>query len=189
MIILYVDDCIIVSKTKEEADAIFNYLINKGLKIIDERAMGEYLGIVVTHGEDVSFRISQLHLIDRIIESISGMKYARSSTIPASVDVILTKNVNEEIRKEHSNYRSSIVMLNYLVNCTHPNILFSVHQCARFFHDPRHRHEQAVKTIISYLIVATRNYNTNKQATQGIVYRPDKTKSIDTYGDASFAGD
>ena len=104
MIILYVDDCIIISKTKEEADAIFADLTNKGFKMTDEGTMEEYLGILITHGEDGSFRMSQPHLIDRIIESIPGMKDARSATTPASAGVTLTKDEIGEHCKEHWNY-------------------------------------------------------------------------------------
>ena len=189
MIILYVDDCIIISKTKEEADAIFADLTNKGFKMTDEGTMEEYLGILITHGEDGSFRMSQPHLIDRIIESIPGMKDARSATTPASAGVTLTKDEIGEPRKEHWNYRSVIGMLNYLVNCTHPEMSFAVHQCARFCNDPKHSHEQAVKRVLRYLIGTTRNDSANREASQGIIYRPDKTKSIDNYVDASFAGD
>ena len=83
-------------------------------------------------------------------------------------------------------------MLNFLVNSTHPEMSFSVHQCARFCHDPKLVHEQAVKKIIRYLLCTRRN-SKNKDSkghqSQGIIFRPDKTRSIDTYVDASFAGE
>ena len=39
LIVLYVDDCILFSRTKEEADRIFIGLNNKGYKMIDEGTM------------------------------------------------------------------------------------------------------------------------------------------------------
>ena len=58
LIVLYVDDCIIMSKSKAEADKIFNDLKNKGYKMTDEGTMEEYLGILFTHHDDGSFRMS-----------------------------------------------------------------------------------------------------------------------------------
>ena len=75
-------------------------------------------------------------------------------------------------------------MLNFLVNCTHPEMAFAVHQCARFCHDPKYSHEQAVKRIIRYLISTTQG-----SRNQGIMFTPDKSKSMDVYVDASFAGE
>ena len=74
-------------------------------------------------------------------------------------------------------------MLNYLVNCTHLEIAYVVHQCARFCNKPRYSHKQAVKRIIRYLIKLKRDN------TLGMIFVPNKGMSIDTYVDASFAGE
>ena len=83
------------------------------------------------------------------------------------------------------NYRSVIGMLNYLVNSTHPELGFAVHQCARFCADPKRSHEHAVKRIVKYLL----HVSQNPADKQGIIYTPDKTKGLEVYVDASFAGD
>ena len=101
MIILYVDDCVIISKTEDEAKAIYNKLEEKGFKLTDEGTMEEYLGILITHYKDGSFRMFQPHLIDRIIAAIPSMKEARGANTPASVGAILTKDVDGNPRKEH----------------------------------------------------------------------------------------
>ena len=62
-----------------------------------------------------------------------------------------------------------------------PDLAYSVHQCARFCSDPKASHEQAVKRIICYLLYLRRRKGI------GIRYRPDVTKSVETYLDASFA--
>ena len=80
-------------------------------------------------------------------------------------------------------------MLNYLVNCTHPEMSFAVHQCVRFFIDPKRSHKQAVKRILRYLLSTKRGDHKNTGVNQGIIYRPDKTKSIDTYVYASISGE
>ena len=189
MICLYVDDCIILSKSKTDADAIFKELEKRKYVLTDEGSMEEYLGIMISHNDDGSYRMSQPLLIDRIIESIPGMADARSSKTPACSSIVLTKDAEGESRKEKWNYRSVIGMLNYLVNCTHPEMSFAVHQCARFCNDPKRCHEQAVKRVIRYLLFTKRTTRDGTRQTQGIIYRPDKKKSIDTYVDAPFAGD
>ena len=127
MICLYVDDCIILSKSKADADAIFKELEKRKYVLTDEGSMEEYLGIMISHSDDGSYRMSQPLLIDRIIESIPGMSDARSSKTPACSSIVLTKDAEGESRKEKWNYRSVIGMLNYLVNCTHPEMSFAVH--------------------------------------------------------------
>ena len=54
----------------------------------------------------------QSHLIDRIIDSVPGMKDTRSTTTPVSADFILTEDVNIEAKKYHWKYKSVIWMLN-----------------------------------------------------------------------------
>ena len=117
------------------------------------------------------------------------MTEARSTKSPACSSVVLTKDIDGEPRKEQWNYRAIIGMLNYLVNCTHPELSFAVHQCARFCNDPKRVHEQAVKRIIRYLLSTQASFTGKDKAPQGILFKPDKTKSIDTYVDASFAGE
>ena len=88
--------------------------------------MEEYLGILITHYQDGSFRISQPHLIARIIAAIPGMKKARGTKTLVSAGTIPTKDIDGDPRKEHSEYRSVIGMLNYLVNYTHPEMSYTV---------------------------------------------------------------
>ena len=97
-------------------------------------------------------RLSQPHLIRRIVESIPGMKNANPRSTPACNTIILNKDKNGKIRKANWNYRSLIGMLNYLVNSTHSEVAFTVHQCARFCEDLKASHEQAVQHIAKYLL-------------------------------------
>ena len=102
--------------------------------------MEEYLGILITHEENGNYRMSQPLLIDRIIKSVPSMQGVKSAKTPTAVGNVLTKDIEGEIRKEYWNYRSVIRMLNFLVNCTHPEMAFAVHQCARFYNNPKYSH-------------------------------------------------
>ena len=94
-------------------------------------------------------RKSQPNLIDRIIETIPGTDKANPKLIAISPNTVLTKDKSRKERQEIWNYRSFVSMLNYLVNTTHPELAYSVHQYARFCNEPKHSHEQAVKDIIN----------------------------------------
>ena len=70
-------------------------------------------------------------------------------------------------------------MLNYLQASTRPDILMAVHQCARFCIDPKITHERAVMIIGKYLLL-TKN--------KGLWFIPNKSKGIECFVDADFAG-
>ena len=188
LIVLYVDDCVIVAQNKAEGDAIYRELEQTGFSMTDEGSLEEYLGLQIEHGENGKFRVSQPMLITRIVEAIPSMKDALSSKTPASPGIILTKDIGGEPRKESWNYRSVVGMMNFLVTCSHPELAFAVHQVARFSNNPTHQHEQAIKRIVRYLIGTQRGRN-KTEITRGILYQPGKTKSIEAFVDASFAGE
>ena len=52
-------------------------------------------------------------------------------------------------------------------------------QCARFCNDPKQEHEEAVKQICRYLL---------KTKDKGLVLRPDKSKALEYFVDAGWAG-
>lgn len=135
----------------------------------DEETMEEYLGTLITYGENGSFWVSRPHLIDRMIESVHGTKDTRNTITSASAGITLKNDENGDLRKENWNYRSIIGMFNYLVNCKHLEMTYSVHQCARSCNDPKHSHEQAAKRSLRYLIWTTKNGGTNKESNQGII--------------------
>ena len=70
-------------------------------------------------------------------------------------------------------------MIGYLSGNTRPDILMATHQCARFNNNPKQSHENAIKRIVRYL---------RGTADKGIIFRPDKSKGIECYVDADFAG-
>eukprot|EP00957_Ditylum_brightwellii_P169788 12923221-Ditylum_brightwellii.AAC.1 len=79
-------------------------------------------------------------------------------------------------------------MLNYLVNSTHPKLSHVVDQCARFSQDPKASHEAAVKSVARYLLI-TRSQGGKDEPKYRLNMRPDRSKGLEVYVDASFAGD
>ena len=70
-------------------------------------------------------------------------------------------------------------MLIFLAATTQPDILFAVHQCAKFFSDPKRSYDEAVKRIGRYL---------RQTRLLGIIFKPDDTFRLDCFDDADFAG-
>ena len=69
--------------------------------------------------------------------------------------------------------------MSYLSSSTHAEILFAVHQCARFFSDPMRSYEEAVKRIGRYLKGTTE---------KRIIFEFDPTKGIEVFADVDFVG-
>ena len=67
----------------------------------------------------------------------------------------------------------------FLEKSTRPDLTYAVHQCARFSHDPKLEHGNAVKRIGRYL---------KETQDKGIILKPDTSQSLDLYVDADFAG-
>ena len=169
VLVCYVDDCLILSPTKEESKKTMQD-ISKQFRIMDDTSdsgtIKAYLGIQEDHHAEKSFSMSQPHLINQIIDAIPGMTNANSAKTPFASTVLLHKDIEGKERQENWNYQSIIGMLNYLVNSTRPELSFAVHQCARFCNNPMHSHKQAVKRIIRYLI------RTNNSPSIGIICKP-----------------
>ena len=179
IILVYVDDCIIFAKKKSQIDDFLESLKNGPEKFdfTDEGSISNYLGVEILKRED-GIELHQPHLIDRIIQSVNFDQYVNGKSTPV-IKPNLTKDSLGNARKDDWHYRSAIGMLTYLEKSTRPDISMAVHACARFCNDPKLSHERAVKRIVKYL-VTTRE--------RGIVFTPDKSKGLECYVDADFAG-
>ena len=70
-------------------------------------------------------------------------------------------------------------MLSYLCNSVRPEIQMAVHKTVRFSVNPMRSHELAINWIGRYLV---------DNPDRGMVYNVDKTKGLEVYVDADFAG-
>ena len=119
------------------------------------KTIEEFLGLQLSHSVKDGTEIihtSQPHLIDGIINSVPGMRKSNPRLTPACPTTTLTKNLTGVNRRDDWNNRSVVGMLNYLVNSTHPELAFAVHQCARFCENLKRSHKQAIKHIIKYIL-------------------------------------
>ena len=184
------DDCCIIAKEEREIEETLTLLRQK-YTITDEGKIEEYLGVQIDPDGN-KMRMSHPHLINRIIEAIPGVKKANPVKYSALPLMILTEDIFGENQKEKWNYRSLIGMLNYLVNSTHPELAYAVHQCARFCNDPKRSHKVAVWRILQYLM-STRMRNPDgsyrENEYEGLLLTINKHENVEVYVDKPFAGD
>ena len=101
---------------------------------------------------DGIFKLSQSHLVDKIINhaGITVSASLKAKDTP-SVKPLLHKDEYSIGRKCVWNYREAVSILSCIHGSTRPEISMSVHQCARFFNNPRLVHEISVRCIAKYL--------------------------------------
>lgn len=179
--LLYTNDSILARPDKKEIENIIKQIKEVGLDITVEGDIQDFLGVNITRNEDGSILLHQPHLVDKILEDLR-LNDERVSTkdIPMASSRLLSYHVNSTPFDGHFDYRSVIGNMLYLEKGTRPDIAYATHQCARFSSDPKKEHGKAVKWLGRYL-KGTRD--------RGLLLRPDKTKGLEVYVDASFAGD
>ena len=124
--------------------------LKDGYLLEKEEDMAGFLGIQVTReNKKGMLSLTQTGLTDKTLHSMdlqdSKPKYTPADKIPLHKD-LLGAPCGEEY-----DYRSIAGMMIYLVGSTRPDVVFSVHQCARFSHAPKHSHEIGLKHIARYL--------------------------------------
>jgi len=151
----------------------------ENFNLTDEGSLEKYLGIEIkTTGKD-TYELTQTFLIQRIIDLANMDSTERQKRATPVGKPLLFKDLKGKCRKKNYNYRAMIGMLNYLQGTTRPDISMAVHQCARFCNDPKLSHERAVHRIIHYLI---------QTKDKGITCKIDRSKGIELFIDADFAG-
>lgn len=179
LLVLYVDDSILAGPDKAEINEVIELLKQSKLNITIEGDLADFLGVNIDRKDDGTIHLTQPQLIESILQDlrITGEHVSVKNT-PAKVKTLLRRHEDSEPFDNSFNYRSVIGKLNYLEKSTRPDIAYAVHQCARFSHDPKKEHGQAVRWIGRYL-AGTKH--------QGIIYKPNDT-SFECYVDADFMG-
>ena len=182
IILCYVDDCIVISRRAGSIDKFIKSLKDgpEQFEFTEEGSLASYLGVkFIDFDNGEQFEMTQPFLIDRIINAMGVDNRMTNARPTPAVKPLLHRDTDGEARRATWNYRSIIGMMNYLQQSTRPDISFAVHQCARFCNDPKLSHERAVKRITKYLLGSKE---------RGVVCRPDKSKGLECYADADFAG-
>ena len=112
--------------------------------------------------------MNQPYLIERCLDEMGIINRMNIKKVPASKP-LLRKDKEGAPRQHTWHYRTVIGMLNYLKCSTRPDIGMAVHQCARFYEDPKRSHELVVRQIRKYLL---------GPKDKGIIFKPHHTRGL-----------
>jgi hypothetical protein len=182
ILITYVDDTLFFGPDIKAIEKVISELEGLGYGLTreegDETTAFAFLGVsILPDPVTKMLKLTQRGLILKVLAA-TGMSECNTKGSPA-LSTPLGTNADGPRRKETWHYASVIGMLMYLSSNAHPEIQFSVHQCARFTHCPRASHEEAVKHICRYLQGAK---------DEGLRFKPTDDLQLDCYVDADFAG-
>jgi hypothetical protein len=138
------------------------------------------VGIEITQTED-SIKISQKVYIKSILER-EGLSGINSVATPLDPNIKLEPNPDENEGNRSNSFAQLLGELQYLANCTRPDIAFAVNRLASYTANPGLQHFAAVKRILRYL-AGTQDH--------GITYSKlaenECNNSFYGYADAAFA--
>ena len=106
-------------------------------------------------------------MIDKILNILGICDESKMHDTPANV--ILKKEEDGNGSKQECHYCSVIFQMNDLVGATRPDILFTLHQYAKYRIDTKQSHEEVVKRIGRYL---------KKTKDKGLVFTPNVSNRI-----------
>ena len=179
ILVLYVDDAVLLSPSLQDIKREIVSL-QEEFTLTDEGPINDYLGVRFDRKPDGSIELCQPRIIERAL-NLAGISEPRESKMhdtPADAYKQIHRDENGPPRVQTWNYRQLVGCLNY-IRGTRPDIEYAVHQCSRYCIDPRRSHEEAVKRICRYL---------KRTKDRGLIMRPDKTKGLECFVDADWAG-
>jgi hypothetical protein len=180
VIVIYVDDLIVLAKTKQSIDQV-----SKQLKAeFDIKELGEVtfcLGIQVKRNRSrKTIEINQEAMIDRVAERFK-VEDCKPTHLPADANSKLIRMKSEEGEKASGMpYRELVGSLMYIMVCTRPDICNAVGEVSKFCEDHGSDHWIAALKILKYL-------KTTK--TLSLVFNGMKNEEMVAYADASWASD
>jgi hypothetical protein len=178
VILTYVDDCLFFAKDKKQIDEVLEAIRTESdLQFTIEDDAFTFLGVELRPHDDGTVEFLQQGLIEKILKHCNMMECNTKST-PAN-QTPLGSDTSGPLFDRSFDYASIVGMMMYLSSNSRPDIQFAVHQCARFTHNPKRSHGDAILRICRYL-----------QGTKekGLRFKPTSALKLDCYCDADFAG-
>uniref|UniRef100_H3G9W5 Reverse transcriptase Ty1/copia-type domain-containing protein n=1 Tax=Phytophthora ramorum TaxID=164328 RepID=H3G9W5_PHYRM len=179
IVVIYVDDLMLFSKTKEHIEST-KVALKKEFSIKELGELKYCLGIEIDRNrEDKTILMNQRAYIKRLAEKF-GVDKCKAVHTPADCNSKLVKMSEEEAFVAKYPYRELVGALMYLATCTRPDIAQAVGEVAKFCERYNKSHWVAAKRILKYL-----------KTTQdmGIVFNGAIKGEPIGYADANWAGD
>jgi hypothetical protein len=179
ILLIYVDDEILCGPSASEIKSIIAEL-SALFDVTDEGEIHDYLGVkIVRSSSGDSIELNQPHLIQQILDDVGLKPNSKTKDKAAPSSKMLRRDLDGEPFAKKWDHRSIVGKLYFLEKLTRPEIAYLVHQCTRFASNLRQSHANTVKYLCRYLL-ATKD--------EGLLLRPDVSKSFEVHVDWNFAG-
>ena len=131
MYVLYTNDLILAGPDESKVEQAIADIQKAGLDITNKGDIQDFLGVNINRNKDGSIHLTQLHLIDQVLEDL-GMtnENVKEKEIPAASSKLLSRHSDSEPFDKSFDYRSVIGKLNYLEKGSQSDIAYITHQCA-----------------------------------------------------------
>ncbi|MBW0480135.1 hypothetical protein O181_019850 [Austropuccinia psidii MF-1] len=149
---VHVDDLIFGGSWNEE----FKTKINQHFEMEDLGQIKYALGIRIIQLKDY-ISLIQDNFIKNILEEFN-LTNCHHTTSPLPGNSKSFKHLPSKSIDHPFNYRRAISLLQYLVQCTRPDLAFATSFLSQFLEDPKDIHFNAVKHVLAYL-KSTKHYN------------------------------
>ncbi|KAL7474813.1 hypothetical protein ACHAW6_000767 [Cyclotella cf. meneghiniana] len=176
--IVYVDGGLFFGSHDGTLTLIIKQLKDAGLNAEDQGHPADYVGVNIKKSRDGTYEFTLCTLIDDIIDDID-ISNPYTKPVPAKLSLQLHAFCDSPKFKGNFNYRTAVGKLNYLGQTTRLDILYEVHQAAKYSANPRLENEEAIVYIVKYLKVKRHI---------GLRFKPDPSKGFQCYCDGDFAG-
>ena len=144
--LVYVDDCIFLDPDSSNFETMLTKLRVSYMSMQKKDAVAGFLCVsLVINSNDGSIELTQTRLTDRIITAM-GLDDATSTKMYTEYGK-LPKDIDEDCCDTDLNYASVVCILLYLLRHSHPELAFSVSQCARCTFSSKLSHKKALKCI------------------------------------------
>ena len=124
---MYVEDGIFACEDHDVIEKAIQELKNLKLDIEVQGHPTNYIGVNICKNKDDSYELTQPSLIHDIINDVKIGVRTTSKPVPASAQKILHRCSDAKMFDKKFNYRSIIGKLNYLTQCSRPDIMYAVH--------------------------------------------------------------
>ena len=152
IVYLYVDDMLIIGSNNDIIKATKRILTSE----FDMKELGVadvILGMKISRKSD-GLVLSQSHYVKKVLEKFK--KYDDSLVrTPVDVNLHLTKSKGQRISQLE--YLRIIGNFMYIMNCTRPDIAYSISKLSRYTSNPGENHWKALVKVLRYLKY-TKNY-------------------------------
>jgi len=176
---VFVDDLVITAKNETIMLEIKEQLRNRW-SMKDLGDLKSILGMKVTR-DGTTLKLSQSLFISNLLDKYyKGTERYVSTPLDPGTKLKKGAKINESDKENKFPYREIIGALNYLSQCTRPDLTYAVSYLSKFSNCHDESHHKAVKHVLRYLM---------HTSDEGITYT--KEASLTTYGmsDATWGSD